>query len=269
MNAIIYNFIQHKKINGTLFYCFEYYCFLKRHVPDVKFIIFNCDLEDFNYTKAVFKDKYEFDECILDDMIIVQKYSDIIKLKIINAITLDVRTYETLNIFLNKTNIFAYANDTHQFLNKNPNHNFYGWYKFQTFNIKTRLKLFKEIHKTFESKGDNIFVSTLCGDISEIIKLLDLNPDKVISKQLLTHSFNLFKEINKVIYWHTGNLDRNNRIIIEAKIHEIELDVYLNSFLEDSIAERLENVKNGKVSEYFLNIDDILIQDFINATKIK
>lgn len=269
MNAIIYNFIPHKRINGTIFYCFEYFCFIKKYIPDLKFIIFNCNSDDFLYIKEVFKDKYTFDDNMLDDLLIVQKYSEIIKLQIINAITLDVRTYEALHVFLTKSNIFAYSNDKHKFLNKNIKHVFYGWYNFQTFNIKTRLKLFKEIHKTFETKGDKIFVSALCGDFSEIIKTLKLKPEKVISKHLLIHNFNLFKEINKVIYWHSGNLDRNNRIIIESAIHNIELDVYLNSNLEDSIAERFENVKNGNSEEYFLSYDDILIQDFINAAKLK
>lgn len=269
MNAIIYNFIKHKKINGTLFYCFEYFCFLKKNLSELKFIIFNCDLEDYNYIKDVFKDKYNFNNNFLDDIIIIQKYTDISKFNFQNVITLDIRTYETLHPFLKNSNIFAYANDSHRFLNKNDNHIFYGWYDFQTFDIKTRLKLYKEIHKTFKTKGDKIFISTLCGDNSEIIKLLNLNADKVISKHLLTHTFNLFKEINKVIYWHTGNLDRNNRIIIEAKIHEIKLEVYLNSFFKDSIAERFENVQNGNVQEYFLADDDILIRDFLSAAKIK
>ena len=119
MNAVLYNFITHKKINGTLFYCFEYFCLLKKYNSDIKFVIFNCSFDDLNYIKSIFNDKYSFNEQFLDDIIVIQRYSDIIKLKLKNVLTLDVRTYETLYAFLQKSKIFAYANDSHQFLNKN------------------------------------------------------------------------------------------------------------------------------------------------------
>lgn len=267
MNAVLYNFITHKKINGTLFYCFEYFCLLKKYNSDIKFVIFNCSFDDLNYIKSIFNDKYSFNEQFLDDIIVIQRYSDIIKLKLKNVLTLDVRTYETLYAFLQKSKIFAYANDSHQFLNKNLNHNFYGWYDFQTFNIKNRLKIYKEIHKTFNNKGNKILITSLCGDNIQIAKTLKLDLNNILIKQSSDHNFNMFSQINKIIYWHTGNLDRNNRSIIESVIHNIELEVYLNGFFKDSISERFNSVKNGNADEYFLDEHDILVQDFLNASK--
>lgn len=267
MNAVLYKFIKHKKINGTLFYCFEYFNLIKRNIQNVKFIIFGCSEEDLNFIKEVFIDKYTFPNEYLNDIIIINKYSDLYNLKINTALTLDIRTYDELKIFLKNTHVYAYSNDTHHFLNKNEKHIFYGWYDYQKFNYKTRLKIYKDIHKTFEQKGDKILLTSLSGDNVKIAKELNLDENKVLLKQLTHHHKNLFKEINTLIYWHTGQLDRNNRSLIESQIHNIELKVYFNGHYDDSINERYLDIINNNIDDYFLRDDDILIKDFLNGSK--
>jgi len=82
------------------------------------------------------------------------------------------------------------------------------------------------------------------------------------------HHNNLFERINKIVYWHYGNNDANNRLIVEAAIHNIPIEVYDNGYVEDSVYERATLIKDGRVGELFLNKDDIMVQDFIKVCKI-
>jgi hypothetical protein len=256
MNVIIYNALNNKQINGTLFYAFEYYCFLNKFT-DVKLIIFN--QEDPDFVKNTFRDKYNIEESSIQDIIFIDKHTDIFKMKIKNAMILDLRTYSKLKPFLKNSKLRVYSNKTEKF--EDHDTTFYGFYSYQNFSKKTRLKFYTDIHKTFDEHGENTFLSFLAGNGKQISNELRLS--NAIIKSLNEHNDNLFKKINKIIYYHTGALDVNNRIVVESFIHKIPLKVYFNGHFNDSIFERTYELERNGLKEFVLDSNDILIEDFL------
>lgn len=271
MNCVLYKFLNHKPINGTLFYGFEYFLFLKQFVPSTKYILFDIDKQDLDFVISVFKDKYNFNEEYINDIIGVQKYTEVFKLGIKNAFIVDVKSYEAVHRFLGKPdNVLVYSNDTHEHLNTKDNTTFYGWYEYQNFNKKVRFKLYEEVHKKFLNKGNKTFLSTPLMKYDHILEELNLNEDNLIMKTPRMHNINLFKDINKIIYYHEGFKlkDTNNRLIVEAGIHNVKLDVHLNDYFTDSIYDRYTLLEEGRLNELLLTEDDELIQDFIRCCNV-
>lgn len=268
MNAILYHSNKHKKINGTLFYCFEYFVYLKKSLPNLKYILLNTSDEDLEWFKSIFIEKYNFDESFLNDIINLEKLVTFVNLNVENLMILDIHSYNIVKDFTGKVkNVFVYSNESHNYVDKKDNHQFYGFYDYQNFNYKTRIKLYKDIHKTFEKHGNKIFISSLNPDLNLMISKLKLNREDVFVKEMNSHNKNLFESIYKLIYWHSGNADTNNRALPEAVIHDLELEVHLNGYENDSIKERYNLIKTGKESELWLDDSDILLKDFLDVCK--
>jgi len=260
MNSILYNFINHKKINGTLFYCFEYYCFLRDNGIELNYIIVDISDKDLAYVKEIFKDKYTFNHEYLNDIIPIRKRTQLHKLKIKNLITLDTRSIEMNKPFVSNSNIFPYSasGDT-----STIKLDFYGWYSFQKpWKYKTRVKLYKEMHKTFPRVDNKIFFSSYSARYINLQSQIGYKFEDVIEKDSDVAVDNLFSKISKVVYYGTM-IDTNNRLVVEAYIHGIDFELY-NPY-EDSVKERNELIKSGRGDELFLTMDDLLIQDFIKS----
>ncbi len=253
-------------MNGTLFYCFEYFLFLKQYI-NINFILINTSDEDLEMFISIFKEKYNFNHKYLDDIIVCNKRTDLIKMKIQNLMALDINTYKIVkNFTLGIKSVRVYSNEPHNFVSEKPNHKFYGFYDYQPFDTKERLKLYGSIHKVFDS-GDKTFLSALNDDYIEILRKLNIDKSEVYVKAMNTHNNKLFELTNKMIYWHSGNRDTNNRFIVESYIHNIPLTVHLNGYTNDSVQERFNLVSAGRGNEFMLDIDDLLIQDFLNDCK--
>ena len=54
--GVVYKFKPQNKINGSLFYCFEYFQFLKQFV-DVKLYLVDITCVDFELVKKIFQEK--------------------------------------------------------------------------------------------------------------------------------------------------------------------------------------------------------------------
>lgn len=272
MNCVLYKFLKHKPINGTLFYGFEYFLFIKQFVPDVKYVLFDINKEGMDFVIDTFKDKYNFNEEYISDIIGMQKYTEIYKMGIENIFIVDIKSYDAVHKFLGKTkNVLVYSNDTHNHLNTKDNTTFYGWYDYQNFNKKVRFKLYDEVHKKFKDKGDKTFLSTPLMEYEHILKELNLDEENLLLKKPRLHNTNLFKEINKIIYYHEGFKlkDTNNRLIVEAGIHGVQLDVYLNGYFTDSIYDRFTLMEENRLDELLLTEDDEIIQDFIRCCDVQ
>ena len=268
-NAIFYNSITTKKINGTLFYCFEYFIFLKQFVPDIKYILFNADENDLKNFKSIFLEKYNFNNEYLNDIVIINRYTDFAKFKIENLIILDINSYNKIRNFTGTTkNVRIYSNGDHNYLNLKNNHIFYGIYDYQKFNKKERLKFYIDIHKKFKHTENKIFVTSSHPNVDFMLNSLNLNdnPD-IFIKYANEHNKNMFSKINKIIYWHSNNIDKNNRAIVEAYIHGIELEVYYNDNLNDSIYERHQELLKNGLDSFKLDLSDSLIIDYLNDVK--
>jgi len=265
MSAVVYHSNDHKKINGTLFYCFEYYVLLKRYIPGLQYILLNTSDEDLQWMKSIFIEKYNFDHAYLNDITNLTRLTDFVRLSVDNVLILDIHTYSRVKDFLGKArSVRVYSNEEHNYLNAKPHHVFYGFYDYQTFNKKTRIKLYADIHKRFPNKRNKVFVTSLNADNDYIVNQLGLDPSKVFVKNLNSHNENMYEQVGEMIYWHSSHTDTNNRAIVEAYIHDIPLTIHFNGHYHDSIYERSNTIANGGLQEMFLDQSDILIQDFIN-----
>jgi len=246
--------------------------FLKQLVPDTKYILFDISETQLDFVKSVFKDKYLINDSDLDNIISVNKYTDLYSLKIQNVLIVDVNTYDYIKVFINNAkHIFMYSNEEHKFLNSKNNLTCYGWYEqYQMFNKKTRFKLFKEIHRTYENdEKEYVYLTSPLGNYDNIIDKLKLSKNNLIVKTKMDHTFNLFKKVKKIVYYHTGFLlkDTNNRMIVEAGIHNTDIDVHLNGYYIDSIHDRYTLLKENRLNELYLTKEDILINDFVTSCK--
>ena len=281
MDAVVYVNKPLKKINGTLFYCFEYFIFLKQFLPNLKFIFLYDsgssyfrdvdDSVDIEYFKNIFKEKYQFEHKHLDD-IIDMKPIKFMSSSVENVLMFDVHSYKVSMDYFGRTKrVLLYCNkpDGEKYFNKRPDRDiFYGWYEnYQFFNVKTRLKLFKEMHKTSNIRGDKIFITSPNADNNQIVKILNLNIGDVYLKDANKHMQNMFEKIKKIVYWHSGSNDANNRIIVESLIHGIPIDIHVNGFENDSVYDRKMLIENGQMDELFLDENDVMIRDFLNICK--
>lgn len=260
MKCILYVSKKHKKINGTLFYCYEYFSFLNQFT-DVKFLILNADEKDFELFNNIFKEKYSNYNIVKHNIINVNR-TDLLKLNINTLLFLDIVSYEKSLMFISKVkNILMYSNNGHKYNIEKT----YGFYDYQKFNYKTRLKFFIDIHKTYNEHKNKTFISALEADNTKVLFDIGLKIDDVYMKENNKHHSEFFKNVNKIIYWHVGNLDKNNRLIVEAYIHNLDCEVYCNGYFNDSVFERYNELKQNGLNEFNLTHDDILIKDFLNA----
>jgi hypothetical protein len=246
--------------------------FLKKYVPNVKYILFDISPAMMDFVKGVFKDKYLITDSDLDGIIAINKYTDLYNKNLHNVLIVDRNTFEYINVFIsNAKHIFAYSNEEHKYLNTKKNLTFYGWYDYQPFNKKTRFKFYKELHKTYNSEKQYTYLTSPLENYGFIINKYKISTEKLITKSKMNHTKNLFEKVKKIIYYHNGFKlrDTNNRMIVEAGIHDIEVEVYFNGFYEDSVSDRYNLVKNNRVKELYLTRDDILISDFIESCKTK
>lgn len=264
-NAIVYYTKDHKMINGTLFYCFEYFIFLKRYIPELVFVVCNADDRDLTSYREIFLDKYTFPENYLEDILNFKSRVSYVGAKLKNILILDVHTYDRMLCFLGVAqNVLVYSNENHNHLNERENHTFYGFYDYQRFNKKVRLKLYPQIHKTYDdSKKKKIFVSS-GNSPNEIYKDV-YNNDEVIYKKNTTHLFEMFKYIKEVHYLPTL-FDLNNRIVVESFIHNIPFKV-LGEKVMDSVQERLLLLEKGNLSDLSLDRGDTMIGDYVNVCR--
>ncbi len=195
-----------------------------------------------------------------DDILCIEKYTDIIRMKIDVAVILDVYTYKLVKSF-NIKKILCHSSDEHNYLNDKKT-TFYGWYYYQPHHIKNRLKLYKDIHKTYKLKGNKVLLSSPQGNIYSIIDELDIDRDTLLIKTNSGSFYNLFEQISKVIYYR-GIRDTDNRIIVECGIHNIDLEVHLKGILDDSIKDRSDLFYQGKLNELYLDKDDLIVKDYL------
>ena len=269
---IIYKWQPFNKINGTLFYSFEYLIQLLLLDKEIEFCIYNItDINDIKMIIASFKDKYDGLDNVLNFIKYYPSGLQLAKLKDdCKIMFFDVYTFNDIGLFY-KDNIKTlyinnnYANTSKQLI-KQPNTQYFGYYDYQivdeNFN-KSILKVGCKFQKRF-SKGNNIF-------INENVKESNIPYERNhIYKQHDKIHKNLFDNIYKIIYIH-NKIDTNNRIIVEGLYHQKEVMIIDITPLNDSVKHRFELGKQN-IDQLILNEKDLMIQYIIgneNGTKIK
>jgi hypothetical protein len=269
--SIIYKILPNKKINGSLFYAFEYFKFIKDNFKDIsiKLIIYNESSDNKNFYFSTFKDKYSGDlENDFKDIFFISGFVDLYNITKTNTKTVyfDVRSYEDTYAFM-KSDLLVYVNQNVKnqkdgvSISKNKKLTKFGYYDYQNYDVKTPLKIYFDIHKKPRKTKKGIFVSSPLKISSEYLKHKDFR-----SKENNKNIENLFEKFDKFVYYHNGK-DTNNRLILECyyfgKDIEIIDDIPGKPDIKDSIDYRFNDIKNGKIEKYRLTIEDPMIQEII------
>lgn len=257
--GVVYRFKPHNKLNGTLFYCFEYFRFLRKYT-DVKFYIVDIGDKDLELVLKVLAEKYT-DPL---DSIHTVKLIELYKLNLDRTLVLDIDTFYKTKEFLTNE-IHCFSNISHEmFRYKNDRSvTYYGSYEYQNYDKFCYLKLNFDIFHSLKQQGHGVFISALD---QKYIRLnmnrweLEFSPRPIILKKSHSGSGNLFDMIDHVHYVHVTQ-DTNNRIIPEAfyygKTVSIEEPLYTGI---DSIRLRHDDIVANGLINYTVSENDVMVQ---------
>jgi hypothetical protein len=261
---ILYHYIPHKRINGTLFYCFEYFAFLNT-LEKTEFWIFGISDRNLDYIKKIFKNKYNVSDKLLEKIrkISLKDFITVPK----KIIILDNRTYNNLRSFLGSKKVFWFNNHNGG-IKKNENDKTYGEYSYQNFEIKEGLKFYFDIYKKISKSENKIYLSSPSKTDSEITKILNsknifLNGE-ILFKNPNLHLDNLFEKFSTLVYLHNGQEDGNNRLIIESYYYNKNILLFDYSDKEDSVHHRF-HLGSKNLDYFYLTKENKLIKDYLDS----
>lgn len=256
--GVVYKFKPHNKINGTLFYCFEYFKFLRKYI-DVKFYIVGINEQDLNLVTGILSDKYN---TTVDNLIPVT-LTELYKIKLDRTLVLDINTFYDCKEFLTNE-VHCFSNDTHDmFRYKNDRTvTYYGLYPYQRYDVPCILKLNFEIFRPLTQQGYGVFISALD---QKYVRIRINQWEKEFNRPIMIKKShggigNLFDHIDAVHYVHTER-DTNNRIIPEAFFYGKTVTLEEPYNLEvDSIRTRYNDIVANGLGNYTLTDTDPMVQ---------
>lgn len=260
--GIIYYWQPYNKINGSLFYAYEYFVQLKELNCLAEFyIIGNLSVNDKKLIEKAFSIKYKKKFYSKYSPIFLDSILKLKKIKFSKTFLVDIKSYNKVSFLLDKETCHLYCDD----LNKIKNVLFpkfvYGYYSYQYYNIKVPLKLNFKIFKKIKNRAENnlTFVSSLYSKEHEIEKYFPKDYVYKIHNKFL----NIFEQFNKFLYIHNGHQDTNNRLIPECFFYKMNLDIIFikEKYKNDSIFERYNECFSNGFKKYELNETDIIISN--------
>lgn len=256
--GVVYKFKLGKKINGTLFYCFEYFAFLKQFT-DAKFYIVGIGPSDLKMVKRLFSEKYCCDTSGIVPITPTQLYAESLD----RTVILDVMTFYDIKEFLTGE-VHCYSNDTHPMFRYNNNRTvtYYGSYDWQPRDVFSYLKFNFGIFKQYPNKHSGVFLSA--NDVEYLKRNYTHYQQQynkpVILKRGETGKGNALEFVDSVHYVHTGQ-DKNNRIIPEAFYYGRDIIIEdLKPEIQDSIVIRYNDIKDNGLEKYTLTLDDEIVK---------
>lgn len=264
MRAVLYYFKNHKKINGTLFYCFEYFIFARKSDPNVRFIIYDISPADLKNVCAIFIEKYIFKHEWLKDIVAKNSVNELYQLKVQKILVLDIHTLEKLYYFL-RADIVCYSNDTHQMTRSHQKKiTYYGHYQYQNYDYDVRLKFNFDIFKPLQKvKKGRLFISSRLFNYDDFEIPKELRHLKPLYKHPNNHVSNLFEQFEDVFYFHSS-LDKNNRLIPECFFYQKKIYIEFNGIYNDSVYLRYKDIMDSGLDNYKLNSEDPMLGDFLS-----
>jgi hypothetical protein len=256
--GVVYKFKPHNKINGTLFYCFEYFKFLQKYV-DLKFYIVGITAADLKLVHNILQQKYNISTESIVPISIIELY----KLKLDRTLVLDINTFYDCKEFMTNE-VHCFSNEPHALFRYSNNRTvtYYGSYSYQNYDKFCYLKLNFEIFPPLKSQGHGVFVSCLDPKYirHEYERLKKQFNRPILLKKQHTGLGDLFEHIDSVHYIHVVR-DTNNRIIPEGFYYGKHVSLEEPYGLDiDSIQLRYQDIiKNGLIN-YTLTDDDTMVQ---------
>jgi hypothetical protein len=267
--GIFYNWQPHNKINGSLFYAYEYARLLQdlsiQTQTKIHFFITSLKpltQKDKDLIFTAFDLKYEgVDNSFIKFSSITGSYFTSGFLT--KALFLDVKSYNTISKFLPGIEKHLYCNhsDNMEVDIFYPGNLYYWYEEYQTGKYKTKLKLYFGIHKVYpETENEAWFVSSVSAE-DQIGEYL---PEVYVFKK---HKImlNIYKDFQKIMYIHNGNRDTNNRLIPEAIYFGKELKIKWTQevYKNDSVFERYIDITENGINDYILDESDLIIQKLL------
>jgi len=254
--GVVYKFKPHKKLNGTLFYCFEYCEFLKQFA-DATFYIVNISPTDLIFVKKVLAEKYS---AAVHNIVPVSA-THLYYLKLDKTVVLDIQTfYDCKEFFTNEVHCSSNINHPGYSYKDNRTVTFYGAYEYQKFSVFNHLKIYFDI---FNPVGSNsgVFVSCPNPDFlkSYLPNIRARYTAPIILKSGNAGSGNILSSIDTVHYLHVL-IDSNNRIIPEAHYFEKNLVIEHLTDIVDSVNLRDADIRNNGIGNYTLSENDEIIK---------
>lgn len=262
MKSILYALKDHKKINGTLFYSFEYFVLAKDHGQKVIFVLFNATKDDLEMVKSLFREKYVFNHSYLDDIQIISSVSELYKLETIKNLILDLHSFERVAMFL-KGDILCYANEAHEMLrSRHKSITYYGFYDYQDYDVQEKLKFYFKIYAPLVGKIENkVLVSSLRFNYKDFDLPEEIRDKPRLYKQPNSHLANLFNSFDTLYYYHSDP-DTNNRLIPECFYYGKRIMIEFNGKYQDSIYLRYNDILQNGLATYTLDESDRMMRDF-------
>jgi len=258
MNKVIYKWYVNQKYNGSVYYAFEYFVYLFQSDPSLEFLLVNINEKDLNDLKRSFLSKYKNVDQYFSKLIPI-KTTELYKVNIKDALILDIRTYKSVMNFV-KGNMHVYSDIKHN--NEKPlkqNVIFYGEYYYQTFDIRSKLRLNFDMMKQCLPKEGTFISSRLPEMVDNQLYINKHNLKNVFIKSLDHSITNLFDNIDTILYVHQLQ-DTNNRIIPEAFFYNIRLIIEEECDVIDSTIIRYSDIKRDGLNEYTITDDDMMIK---------
>lgn len=249
--GVVYKWNLYNKLNGSLFYAYEYAVYLSTELYIVG--ISNTDLD---LVKTIFNQKYSIEV----GNITAVKLTDLYRLDLQKTLLVDVKSFYAVKEFLSGDS-HVFSNEPHSMFRYKNNRKvtYYGSYDYQNYDIFNYLKLNFSIFKQIQKSGNKTFVSGPLDGLSEYS-----STDNVIKKEHHSGRGDLFELISSLVYVHTSR-DTNNRIIPEAFYYNKKINIIEQaSNIIDSVTLRYNDIKDKGLFNYTLSCDDMMIQGMLN-----
>ena len=264
---ILYHFLKNKPINGTLFYCFEYFVFLNKY-KDTEYWIYDISENQLNKIKNIFIERYDFDHKLLDKIKIarLKSFCNVPE----TCIILDNRTYRYLRSLI-KTKVLWHNTESKVqgvfYPPKKDVDTTFGSYDYQDYEIYQHLQFNFEIYKKIDKSENKIFISCPERDIEETIKILKeknifINRDNIYLKHS-NHISNTFERFNTFIYIHTTFFDRNHRMLIESFYYNKNI-ILIDDYKNDSVFIRYNELQEKGINYFNLTKENKLIKAYLD-----
>jgi hypothetical protein len=255
--GVVYKHKPHNKINGTLFYCFEYFKFLQKYT-DVQFYVIGITEGDLRLVANILSQKYQ----IFTDGIVPIKLTELYQLDLDRTLVLDVDTFRQCREFFTNE-VHCFSNEEHEWFRYRNQRSvtYYGSYDFQYYDVFCYLKLNFEIFPQLTTSAPGVFVSCLDPQFIrfEYERLKKQFNRPIILKKQHTGVGNLFELIDAVHYIHVVR-DSNNRIIPEGFYYNKQVTVEEVYTGVDSIMLRYNDIKQNGLTNYTLTQDDVMVK---------
>jgi len=214
--------------------------------------------------KEVFRDRYVFDEAVLEDVRGINSITELYQANNAKTLILDINTFERTYMFI-RNDILCYSNLGHPMV-RSPikKIEYYGYYDYQNFDYQTPLKFNFAIFRPLPDEiGDSVFVSSISFNYKDIDLPESLRSRKILTKKQSVHHSRLFS-LFSTLYYHHANFDTNNRLIPECFFYKKEIILEANERYKDSILPRYTDILQHGLAKYTLDYTDKMISDFLS-----